>query len=98
VGTHIGKIEDPIIDRDNNKIAYAKFSFGNHLLGKGNNYFAVSLEAFKYRQCEGDYVLYVDKSVLEKEDSFNRSKLLTQDELSKVYVQYKLKPYRENEA
>jgi hypothetical protein len=95
VRTHIGNIEDLMIDRENNKIAYVVFSFGNHLLGIGNKYFAVPLEAFKYRQYEDDYVLDVDKSVLEKEASFDRSKSLTQEELSKVYAQCKLKPYWE---
>jgi hypothetical protein len=53
------------------KIAYVVFSFGNHLLGIGNKYFAVPLEAFKYRQYEDDYVLDVDKSVLERVLKFN---------------------------
>ena len=92
---HIGNIEDLMVDRENNKIAYEVFSFGNHLLGIGNKYFAIPLEAFKYGQYEDDYVLDVEKSVLEKADSLDRSKSLTQEELSKLYAQYGYKPYWE---
>jgi PRC-barrel domain len=92
---HIGNIEDLMVDRGDNRIAYTVFSFGNHLLGIGNKYFAIPLEAFKYRQYEDDYVLDVDKSVLENADSLDRSKSLTQEELSKVYAQYGCKPYWE---
>ena len=94
-GMHIGNIEDLMVDRENNKIAYEVFSFGNHLLGIGNKYFAIPLEAFKYRQYEDDYVLDVEKSILEKADSLDRSKSLTQEELSKLYAQYGYKPYWE---
>jgi hypothetical protein len=53
------------------------------------------LEAFKYGQHEDDYVLDVDKSVLEKEEGFDRNEPLTQKELLKAYTQYKIKPYWE---
>jgi len=33
-----GKIDDLLIDRDNNKIACAMLSFGHHLMGIGNKY------------------------------------------------------------
>jgi hypothetical protein len=91
----IGKIDDLLIDRENNRIACAVLSFGHHLMGIGNKYLAIPLEAFKYRQHENDYVLDVDKSVLEKEEGFDRNEPLTQAELFKAYTQYKVKPYWE---
>ena len=91
----IGKIDDLLIDRENNRIACAVLSFGHHLMGIGNKYLAIPLEAFKYGQHEDDYVLDVDKSVLEKEEGFDRNEPLTQTELLKAYAQYKVKPYWE---
>jgi PRC-barrel domain len=83
----IGKIDDLLIDRENNRIAFGVLSFGHHLMGIGNKYLAVPLEAFKYGQHEDDYVLDVDKSVLEKEEGFDRNEPLTQKELLKAYTQ-----------
>ena len=91
----IGKIDDLLIDRENNRIACAVLSFGHHLMGIGNKYLAIPLEAFKYGQHEDDYVLDVDKSVLEKEEGLDRNEPLTQTELLKAYTQYKIKPYWE---
>jgi hypothetical protein len=91
----IGKIDDLLIDRETNRIACAVLSFGHHLMGIGNKYLAIPLEAFKSGQHEDDYVLDVDKSVLENEEGFDRNEPLTQTELLKVYTQYKIKPYWE---
>ena len=100
----IGKIDDLLIDRENNRIACAVLSFGHHLMGIGNKYLAIPFEAFKYRkrpddyaleQLGDDYVLDVDKSVLENEEGFDRNEPLTQTELLKSYTQYKIKPYWE---
>jgi sporulation protein YlmC with PRC-barrel domain len=46
----IGKIDDLLIDRENNRIACAVLSFGHHLMGIGNKYLAIPLEAFNYRK------------------------------------------------
>jgi hypothetical protein len=45
-------------------------------MGIGNKYLAIPFEAFKYGQHGDDYVLDVDKSVLENADSLDRSKSL----------------------
>lgn len=97
-GVQIGIIDDLFIDRETNKIACAVLSFGHHLMGIGNKYLAIPLEAFKYGQHEDDYVLDVDKSVLEKEEGFDRNEPLMQTELLKAYTQYKIKPYWKNEG
>jgi sporulation protein YlmC with PRC-barrel domain len=94
-GVEIGKIDDLLIDRENNRIACAIFSFGHHLMGIGNKYFIIPLEAFKYGQLENDYVLDVDKKTFEQEEGFDRNESLTQTELLKAYTQYKIKPYWE---
>jgi hypothetical protein len=64
----IGKIDDLLIDRSNNRVACAAFSFGTHLIGLGNKYFIIPLEAFKYGQHGEDYVLDVEKETLENEE------------------------------
>jgi sporulation protein YlmC with PRC-barrel domain len=97
-GVQIGIIDDLLIDRENNRIACAVLSFGHHLMSIGNKYLAIPLEAFKYGQHEDDYVLDVDKSVLEKEEGFDRNEPLMQTELLKAYTQYKIKPYWKNEG
>jgi sporulation protein YlmC with PRC-barrel domain len=94
-GVQIGKIDDLLIDRENNRIACTVFSFGAHLLGLGNKYFIIPLGAFKYGQHGDDYVLDVDKATLEKEDGIDRNEPLTQTRLLEAYTQYKLKPYWE---
>ena len=93
-GEKLGKIDDLLIDRESNRVACAVFSFGSYLLGLGNQYFVIPLEAFKNRQHGEDYVLDVDKATLEKEEGF-RYEQLTQNKLSEAYMQYKLKPYWE---
>jgi len=97
-GVQIGIIDDLLIDRETNKIACAVLSFGHHLMGIGNKYLAIPMEAFKYGQQENDYVLDVDKSVLEKEEGFDRNEPFMQTELLKAYTQYKIKPYWKNEG
>ena len=97
-GVQIGIIDGLLVDRETNKIACAVLSFGHHLMGIGNKYLAIPLEAFKYGQHEDDYVLDVDKSVLEKEEGFDRNEPLMQTELLKAYTQYKIKPYWKNEG
>jgi sporulation protein YlmC with PRC-barrel domain len=94
-GVQIGKIDDLLIDRVNNRVACAVFSLGAHLLGLGNKYFLIPLEAFKYGQHGEDYVLDVDKETLENEEGFDRNEPVTQPDLSEAYTQYKLKPYWE---
>jgi hypothetical protein len=94
-GVQIGKIDDLLIDRENNRVACAIFSLGAHLLGLGNKYLIVPLEAFKYGQHGDDYVLDVEKVTLEQEEDFDRNEPLTQTILSEVYAQYKVKPYWE---
>lgn len=92
-GIQIGKIDDLLIDRANNRVACAVFSFGAHLLDLGNKYFLIPLEAFKYGLHGEDYVLDVDKETFENEEGFDRNEPVTQADLSEAYTKYKFKPY-----
>jgi len=90
---HLGKIEEVMLDTEKGRIAYAVLSFGG-FLGVGNKLFAIPWEALESNR--GEYLLRVDKSVLEKTGGFDKEKWsLTRDELAKVYMHYGLQPYWE---
>ena len=90
---HLGKIEEVMLDTEKGRIAYAVLSFGG-FLGVGNKLFAIPWEALESNR--GEYILRVDKSVLEKIGGFDKEKWsLTRDELAKVYTHYGLQPYWE---
>ena len=90
---HLGKIEELMIDGEKGIIAYAVISFGG-FLGVGNKLFAIPWESLK--SSRGNYILKVDKSVLEKTGGFDKEEgSLTRDELAKVYTHYGLQPYWE---
>ena len=57
--------------------------------GDRQQIFSYTYGSFQYGQHEDDYVLDVDKSILEKEEGFDRNEPLTQTELLKAYTQYK---------
>ena len=79
---HLGMLEEVMIDPEEGKIAYAVLSFGG-LLGIGNKLFAIPWEVLE--SSRGDYILRIDKSVLEKTEGFDKEEWsLTHDELVKV--------------
>ena len=91
----LGKIEDLMIDLENDRIAYAVLSFGG-FLGMGNKLFAVPWRALELRLYENAMIitLNVDKEVLKKAEGFDKDKLpLTNEELFKVYNHYGYEPY-----
>jgi hypothetical protein len=91
----LGKIEDLMIDLENDRIAYAVLSFGG-FLGMGNKLFAVPWRALELRLYENAMIitLNVDKEVLKKAEGFDKDKLpLTNEELFKVYTHYGYEPY-----
>ena len=88
---HLGNIEEIMIDQERGRIAYAVLSFGG-LLGVGNKKFAIPWEALE--SSRGDYILRIDKSVLEKSEGFDKEEWsLTRDELANVYTHFGLQPY-----
>jgi sporulation protein YlmC with PRC-barrel domain len=91
----LGKIEDLMIDLENDRIAYAVLSFGG-FLGMGNKLFAVPWKALELRLYEHTVIitLNVDKEVLKKAEGFDKDKLpLTNEKLFKVYTHYGYEPY-----
>ena len=91
----LGKIEDLMIDLENDRIAYAVISFGG-FLGMGNKLFAVPWRALELRLYENAMIitLNVDKEVLKKAEGFDKDKLpLTNEDLFKVYTHYGYEPY-----
>ena len=90
-GEHLGMLEEVMIDPEEGKIAYAVLSFGG-LLGIGNKLFAIPCEVLE--SSRGDYILRIDKSVLEKTEGFDKEEWsLTHDELVKVYAYFGIQPY-----
>ena len=88
---HLGKIEEVMIDVNMGRIAYAVLSFGG-FLGIGNKLFAIPWEALESNGW--DYILRIDKSVLEKAEGFDKEELsLTRHELAKVYTHFGIQPY-----
>src|SRR5208283_5501091 len=88
---NLGKIEEVMIDSEQGRIAYVVLSFGG-LLGMGNKLFAIPWESLEYNR--GDYILRLDKSILEKADGFDEEAWnLTRDELVSVYKRCGIQPY-----
>jgi sporulation protein YlmC with PRC-barrel domain len=88
---NLGKIEEVMIDPEHGRIAYVVLSFGG-LLGMGNKLFAIPWESFEYNR--GDYILRLDKSILEKAEGFDEEAwVLTRDELLSVYKRCGIQPY-----
>ena len=69
----LGKIEDLMIDLENDRISYAVLSFGG-FLGMGNKWFAIPWRALELKLYENAMIitLNVDKEVLQKADGFDK--------------------------
>jgi sporulation protein YlmC with PRC-barrel domain len=87
----LGKIEEIMIDSESGRIAYAVLSFDGWL-GANNKLFAIPWEYLERNR--DDYILRVDKSVLENAKGFDKEKWsLTHDELADAYKRCGLQPY-----
>jgi uncharacterized protein YrrD len=71
-GEGLGKVEDVMIDLGHGRIAYAVLSLGG-FLGIGNKLFAIPWNALKLNPGEEEFILDVDKKVLEKAPGFDRN-------------------------
>ena len=90
---NLGMLEELMIDPEKGKIAYAVLSFGG-FLGRGNKLFAIPWEVLEFSR--DDYILRIDKSVLEKMEGFDEEEWsLTRDELANVYAHFGIQPYWE---
>lgn len=70
-GEHLGKIEEIMIDVNNGKIAYAVLSFGG-FLGIGDKLFAVPWDSLTLNSAAQEFILDVDKEVLEHAPGFDK--------------------------
>ena len=70
-GESLGKIEEIMIDVNAGRIAYAVLSFGG-FLGIGDKLFAVPWESLALDPTGKEFILDVDKSVLENAPGFDK--------------------------
>lgn len=71
-GLSLGKIEDVMLDTDDNRIAYAVLSFGG-FLGMGEKLFAIPWSQLELDAGEHRFVLDVPRDKLEKAPGFDKN-------------------------
>jgi sporulation protein YlmC with PRC-barrel domain len=94
-GEDLGKIEEIMIDVPSGRVGYAVLSFGG-FLGLGNKLFAVPWDAFTIDEAEKQFILNVDKKVLEDAPGFDKDNwpdMADPDFGSQIYGHYGSKPY-----
>jgi sporulation protein YlmC with PRC-barrel domain len=94
-GEDLGKIEEIMIDVPSGRVGYAVLSFGG-FLGLGNKLFAVPWDAFTIDEAEKEFILNVDKKVLEDAPGFDKDNwpdMADPDFGSQIYGHYGYKPY-----
>jgi sporulation protein YlmC with PRC-barrel domain len=99
-GEDLGKIEDLMIDVGSGRIAYAVLSFGG-FLKLGNKLFAVPWQALRLDAVNKQFILGVDKSVLERAPGFDKDNWPDMADPTfgtSVYRHYGYKPYWEDVA
>jgi sporulation protein YlmC with PRC-barrel domain len=99
-GEDLGKIEDLMIDVNSGRIAYAVLSFGG-FLKLGNKLFAIPWQALQLDAPNKEFVLSVDKSVLERAPGFDKDNWPNMADPSfgtNVYRHYGYKPYWDDVA
>ncbi len=99
-GDHLGKIEELMIDIDSGRIAYAVLSFGG-FLKMGNKLFAIPWNAFTLDAVNKEFILNVDKRVLENATGFDKDNWPDMADPrfgTDIYRHYGYKPYWEDVA
>ena len=71
-GDHLGSIKDVMIDKPTGKVAYAVMSFGG-FLGIGEKSHPLPWSTLKYDESKGGYVVNLDKKMLEKAPTYDRT-------------------------
>lgn len=71
-GEDLGKIEEVMIDLATGRVAYAVISFGG-FIGMGDKLFAVPWSALKVDEGQREFVLDVDRAVLENAPGFDKN-------------------------
>lgn len=72
-GEHLGKIEDVILDLNNQRIAFGILSFGG-IFGLGERRYAIPWSMLKYKPKEEKFVLNIDKAKLILAEGFEPQK------------------------
>ncbi len=70
-GEDLGQIEELMIDVPTGRVAYAVLSFGG-FLGIGSKLFAVPWQALKFDRQENQFILNVDRKLLENAPGFDK--------------------------
>jgi sporulation protein YlmC with PRC-barrel domain len=99
-GEDLGKIEDLMVDVNSGRIAYAVLSFGG-FLKVGNKLFAIPWQALRLDTVNKQFVLGVDKSVLERAPGFDKDNWPDMADPTfgnSIYSHYGYKPYWEDVA
>jgi sporulation protein YlmC with PRC-barrel domain len=99
-GEDLGKIEDLMIDVNSGRVAYAVLSFGG-FLKVGNKLFAIPWQALRLDAVNKQFILDVDKSVLERAPGFDKDNWPDMADPTfgtTVYRHYGYKPYWEDVA
>jgi len=93
-GEDLGKIEEIMLDVPSGRVAYAVLSFGG-FLGMGNKLFAVPWNALTLDEQEHEFILNVDKQVLENAPGFDKDNwpdMADPNWGSQIYSHYGYKP------
>ena len=99
-GENLGKIEEIMIDIPSGRVAYAVLSFGG-FLGMGNKLFAVPWNAFTIDEENKEFILDVDKKILENAPGFDKDNwpdMANVDFGRQVYGHYGYTPYWEEDV
>jgi sporulation protein YlmC with PRC-barrel domain len=98
-GESLGKVDELMIDVHTGKVAYAVVSFGG-FMRMGNKLFAIPWSVLKLDEDEKEFILDVDKSVLENAPGFDKDNwpdMADQTFRSELYNYYGAQPYWEEE-
>jgi sporulation protein YlmC with PRC-barrel domain len=99
-GEELGKIQDLMIDVNSGRIAYAVLSFGG-FLKMGNKLFAVPWQVLQLDAVNKEFILNVDKRVLENAPGFDKENWPDMADPkfgTNIYRHYGYKPYWEDVA
>jgi hypothetical protein len=96
-GDDLGKIEDIMLDVRSGRVAYAVLTFGG-FLGMGNKLFAIPWQALTLNERDHEFILDVDKGVLENAPGFDKDNwpdMADPDWGKQMYNYYGYEPYWE---
>jgi sporulation protein YlmC with PRC-barrel domain len=99
-GEHLGKIEELMIDVNDGRIGYAVLSFGG-FAGLGSRLFAIPWSLLRVDQPNHEFVLNIEKSILENAPGFDRDHwpdLADPSLAAQIHGHYDVKPYWEDAA